>query len=170
MQFEAQVNSLKRFQKVLPVLVHGIPVSDLTWKPSSGNWSIQEIVCHLADEEQLDFPMRLRKMFDDPNQPWPPVDPDQTAIDRNYIALDFQSELDRFLQLRDQSLAWIVEQTPNWDVIYRHPKRDLLAGDIFSSWIAHDLLHLRQITKRLYEINQRDSFPYDTAYAGDWTA
>jgi hypothetical protein len=38
------------------------------------------------------------------------------------------------------------------------------------SWAAHDMLHLRQIAKRLFQIAQRDGDGFSTDYAGEWKA
>jgi hypothetical protein len=42
------------------------------------------------------------------------------------------------------------------------------AGDMLSSWVAHDNLHMRQLVElrrsRIVVITE----PYDIQYAGDW--
>ena len=45
-----------------------------------------------------------------------------------------------------------------------------IAGDLLAAWSAHDALHLRQISKRLYQIAQRDAGSYSVQYAGEWRA
>jgi hypothetical protein len=44
------------------------------------------------------------------------------------------------------------------------------AGEVFTAWVAHDALHLRQIAKRLYQMTDRDGGEYGPDYAGSWTA
>jgi hypothetical protein len=42
------------------------------------------------------------------------------------------------------------------------------AGDMLAAWVAHDLLHMRQLVElhRTYTVTQLA--PYDTRYAGEW--
>lgn len=54
---------------------------------------------------------------------------------------------------------------------YHHPKLGVFhAGDLLSAWVAHDLLHLKQITKRLYQRTVAEAKPFGTEYAGEWRA
>ena len=36
--------------------------------------------------------------------------------------------------------------------------------------VAHDYLHLRQISKRMYQLAERDAGDYSIRYAGEWRA
>jgi len=166
------LDSLERFSRMLPVVVDGIAEADLKWKPSSGNWSIHEIVCHLADEEEFDFSVRTRMTLENPAESWPQIDPEGWAVHRDYLNLAFDERLSRFLSQRKKSLEWLVSlENPAWEQTYQHPQLGAFqAGDILAAWAAHDWLHLRQISKRLYEITGRDSQPYDNRYAGSWRA
>ena len=56
------IESLERFAQMLPAVVHGVAPDNARWKPPDGAWSILEIVCHLADEEELDFRPASRKL------------------------------------------------------------------------------------------------------------
>jgi hypothetical protein len=54
---------------------------------------------------------------------------------------------------------------------YHHPKLGVFhAGDLLSAWVAHDLLHVKQITKRLYQRTVAEAKPFITPYAGEWQA
>ena len=56
----------------------------------------------------------------------------------------------------------------DWAVAKTHPKGDLSAGDLLASWAAHDLLHLRQIAKRLHGMLDTLGDPFTVGYAGTW--
>ena len=121
-----------------------------SWKPSPEDWSILEIVCHLGDEEVDDFRKRVRLTLEQPGEPWPPIDPEAAAVERNYAGQDLAQALKRFLDERQQSLVWLRSlDDPDWDAAYDHPNHGPVpAGEIMASWAAHDVLHLRQISKR----------------------
>ena len=42
------------------------------------------------------------------------------------------------------------------------------AGDLLAAWVAHDLLHLRQLVELKYAYLARTMEPYALKYAGEW--
>ena len=172
MNFEQLVNSLERFGRMLPEVVRDVSEDDSRWKPADGAWSILEIVCHLADEEEFDFGLRTKLTITTPDAAWPPIDPAGWAIQRDYNSKDLSEVVDRFVELRQRSVTWLRElENPDWDTTYNHPRfGPFPAGALLGSWAAHDYLHLRQISKRMYQLALRDAGDYDTRYAGEWKA
>lgn len=170
MDYSDLISSLRRFPDILKPAVEQLSDEDARWKPADGAWSILEVIAHLADEEADDFRTRVRMTLADPGQPWPPIDPEGWARDRNYNQRDPAGELSRFLQERNSSLEWLDSlSNPDWNLPYEHPRiGPIRAGDVFVSWAAHDLLHLRQITKRRFQLAQVRGGEFRTWYAGDW--
>ena len=170
MHLPALIERLARFPAVLRAMVMWMPDEDVRWKPEDGAWSILEIVCHLADEEIEDFRTRLRMTLECPETEWPPINPAAAAVDRCYNQQPFDQALRRFLDERQASLAWLREiaEQADWDREKRHPKfAAIRAGSLLGAWVAHDLLHVRQIAKRQYQLSRRDAAPYELGYAGD---
>ena len=172
MNFSRLVDSLERFQGVLPALLEGLDDESLRWKPPSGNWSILEIVCHLRDEEVEDFRTRVKLTLQDPTQAWPAIDPEGVAISRQYQNENLPSALARFLSERSDSVQWLRGlPATDWQQAYDHPKfGPIQAGEVLAAWVAHDHLHTRQIAKRLFEMSARDATPFSVRYAGEWSA
>lgn len=164
---------ISRFGLLMPAvdaLVAGISEDDARWRPPSGAWSIVEIVAHLADEEVADFSVRLRATLEDPSQPWPPIDPEGWARNRDYRSRSLAAEVERLRAARAGNQGWLATvQGADWSVAHTHPRLGVMrAGDMLAAWAAHDLLHIRQLTKRRFELVSRDSEPFSTAYAGAW--
>ena len=172
MEFAKLVASMDRFGRILPVLVSDISDEDAKWKPESGGWSILEIVCHLADEEVEDFRMRVQSTLADPTTPWPAIDPESAAIERNYNGQNLAHVVERFVRERNESVDWLRALVdPDWESAYQHPRfGPISVGVVMASWAVHDQLHLRQLAKRMFEMNVRDGLPYPTDYAGQWKA
>lgn len=172
MNAQALIDRLEAFPAVLRPLAGAVSDQDGRWKPASGAWSINEIVHHLADEEELDFRPRLRRTLHDPAAPWEPIDPEGWAVSRRYNDGDIHLALDRFIRERAESVDWLrALPDPDWSLAHTHPKLGpIRAGALLASWTAHDLLHLRQITKRLFELTRRDAGAHPIDYAGAWTA
>ena len=155
---------------MLPNVVCDVTLDDSRWKPVDGAWSILEVVCHLADEEELDFRKRAELTLADPRQPWPPIDPEGWAVERHYNDGILNEAVQRFGRLRAESTMWLRSlDNPDWNRAYDHPRFGAFrAGDMLAAWVAHDYLHLRQISKRMYQLAERDAGEYSTRYAGEW--
>lgn len=162
------ITSLDRFPALLAASIAGLTDDDVRWRPPDGAWSILEILAHLADEEELDFKLRLRLALENPDQPWPSIDPVGWATAKKYNTFDPTQTLDRFLAERARSIQWLQSlRDPDWSQAHEHPKiGSIRAGDLLAAWAAHDLFHLRQIAKRRIQLLQRDAQPFSIQYAG----
>lgn len=150
-------------------LVEGVTEQQARWKPSPEKWSILEVVNHLYDEEREDFRQRLRIMLDDPTEPLPKINPQQWPIERAYNERELGESLQKFLDERRDSLAWLKSLTnPNWDNQHERLSRPFTAGDLMASWLAHDFLHIRQISRLHWQYVGSTSAPYETGYGGPW--
>ena len=166
------INALEAFGIALPAIAAGVSDEDARWKPPSGAWSVLEIVRHLGDEEVDDFRMRVRMTLKSPDEAWPPIDPEGWAVERRYNEGDFADAVKRFARERTGSVMWLRGLGPSdWSKTYQHPKfGPIRAGDLLTSWRAHDCLHLRQIAKRMFELTQSHGEPFHIDYAGEWRA
>jgi len=172
MHAPALIARLEAFPAALTAAVACVSADDARWKPVGGAWSILEVVCHLADEEVLDFRTRVLLTLRDPTAPWPAIDPEGWARDRRYNEQDLAASTARFCAERSRSIGVLrALPDPLWATAHPHPKFGPIgAGDLLTSWAAHDALHLRQIAKRIFELAQRDGAPFKSDYAGNWTA
>ena len=93
------IASLERFGRILPEVVRDVAPDDAAWKPPDEAWSILEVVCHLADEEVLDFRQRVALTLRDPSEAWPPIDPEGWAVERQYNQRQLGEVVPRFVSL-----------------------------------------------------------------------
>ena len=169
MNVSAFIDRLSHSSMVISSLIEGVNTEQARWKPSPDRWSILEVINHLSDEERDDFRARLDYLLHRPGQPLPPIDPPRWAIERKYNERDLDESLERFLGERRSSLQWLENlRDPNWEQTHQLPHGPIRAGDILASWAAHDLLHIRQLTKLHYEYLNGESDPFQTQYAGNW--
>jgi hypothetical protein len=169
----AHVDALDHFGAALPAVVAGLSPAAARWKPPSGAWSVLEVCRHLLDEETQDFGLRLRHIIEERPGAWPPIDPEGWARERRYNDHDLADTVRRFAEARRASVAWLrgLPGGMDWSRAYDHPKfGPIRAGDLLSAWAAHDMLHLRQIAKRLFEQAGDAAGPFSTRYAGEWGA
>jgi hypothetical protein len=152
-------------------LVRGVSTDQARWRPGADAWSILEVVNHLYDEEREDFRLRLDLSVHHPEQPLPDIDPQGWVAEREYNARDLDELLERFLAERGQSLVWLrTLRDPDWTHPCNHPRLGgITTGDLLVSWVAHDLLHLRQLVELRYTYLAAQAVPYTLEYAGTWS-
>lgn len=153
----------------IQALVRGVSDQQARWQPDPASWSILEVVNHLLDEEREDFRVRLDHTLHRPGEPWPPIDPGGWVKERKYNQQDPEGSLSEFLSEREASLSWLRKLTaPDWKATYEAPFGLIAAGDVFAAWVAHDLLHMRQLVELHWAYTTAMVEPYRTTYAGTW--
>jgi hypothetical protein len=161
------VTGLSHTAEMIQSAVQNVTEDQARWKPSPDQWSILEVVNHLLDEEKEDFRKRLDLTLHQPGTPWPDNDPEGWVLERAYNQTDLGDVLGKFRNERQQSVAWLKGlKEPDWNLAYGHPKIGTLSsGELLCAWLAHDLLHLRQITTLHLEYVTLSAEPYSIRYA-----
>jgi hypothetical protein len=150
-------------------LVQGLSDEQARWKPDPEAWSILEVINHLYDEEREDFRTHLDCCLHHPERPWSSIDPQGWVTQRRYNERHAGESLNKFLAERQKSIAWLRGlSAPNWEATYTAPFGPIRAGDLFGAWVAHDLLHLRQLVELHWAYTNRAVQPYTVRYAGEW--
>jgi len=129
-------------------LLENISEEQAHWKPLPNKWSLLEIVNHLYDEEREDFRQRIMNIFEDSKKDWAPIAPADWVTEREYAKRDMKLSLDNFLNERKKSITWLRSlNSPNWKAVHIHPKLGEMSSEkLLANWLAHDYLHIRQIT------------------------
>jgi len=170
MDVAAVITRMRANADVFAALCRDVDTKQARWKPEPKRWSILEVVAHLADEEVEDFRARLDVVLHRPADPWPGIDPEGWPLSRRYNEGDLPTALARFLAARSASIAWLESlDAPDWTTESTHPRGfTLRAGDLLTSWLAHDIIHIRQID-RLHRAWLVDVLSdYSAEYAGPW--
>ncbi|MBW3535080.1 MAG: DinB family protein [Gemmatimonadetes bacterium] len=154
--------------EIFRALVDGVSSEEARWKPAEDQWSVLEVVCHLRDEEVEDFRRRLDLTLHRPEEAWPSIDPPRWAVERRYNERSLAASLEGFLEERGRSVEWLRGlEAPDLSRSCSHPRLGRLsAGDLLTSWLAHDLIHVRQITRVRYGWLERTAAPWRPDYAG----
>lgn len=118
-----------------------------THRPAADEWSVVEIVSHLADmDAEVNLP-RLRKVLQETNPFIAGIDTDAWAEARQYIQRDGWQALQDFVTARGELIAFLESLSPD---DWQSPARHAIFGPtclhemaIFAA--GHDRLHVRQI-------------------------
>lgn len=153
----------------IAALVTGIAAEQARWKSDAESWSMLEVVNHLYDEEREDFRPRLEHILRLTDEMPPAIDPEGWVTDRGYNQRDLATSLANFRTEREHSLTWLRGLSdPDWESAIDSPFGRIQAGDMLMAWLAHDLLHLRQLVELRYAYHQQQAAPYQIRYAGEW--
>lgn len=169
MKLEPFIIQMATNAQTIQQLIAGVSDEQARWKPDAESWSILEVVNHLYDEEREDFRVRLDIILHRPDDDWPPIDPLGWVTSRRYNGRDLRQSINNFMNEREKSLAWLRGlDKPDMDAAVEDPRGRMRAGDMFAAWVAHDLLHIRQLVEVGWAWTTRELAPYDPGYAGEW--
>lgn len=169
MELKKAIQQLNEQGQAILTLAAGFSPVEARWKPAEGNWSVLEVLNHLVDEEVLDFRRHLDHIFNTPQTSWPKIDPQGWVTEKRYNERKLEETLAQFKTEREKSLAWLGELgAPVWDAAVSMPWGSLTAGDMLAAWLAHDILHMRQLIELRYQITRVRCEPYRVLYAGEW--
>lgn len=169
MNLEFCITQLSHNASRIRNLVQDVSQEQASWKPDPDSWSVLEVTNHLYDEERLDFRARLDSLLHHPDRPWPDIDPAGWVIEHQYNQRLFDESLNDFLTARRESLNWLTSlQSPVWTSVYQASFGQLTASDLLAAWVAHDLLHMRQLVELHWAYTTAHLSEHRFAYAGDW--
>ena len=169
MEFKTLYQELEHSTEMIRALLVGVTQQEAQVKPSPQAWSILEVVCHLYDLEREDFREHLDFILHRQHEEYHAIDPQAWVTERNYNEQDFVEMQAKFFAERQRSLDWLREiSASDWDITYSSEYGSVSAGEMFSCWIAHDNLHLRQFVELRRTRIEMITEPYPIEYAGDW--
>lgn len=171
MDLKLAICSLATQGEAIYALAADVSAEQARWKPTPQTWSLLEVVNHLYDEEREDFRAHFQGVLSVPEQPWASIDPQGWISARAYNTRDLAASLANFKAERAASLDWL-RSLPGYDAgdYFEAPWGLMCAGDLLASWVAHDLLHIRQLNELRYAwLAARMVHGLNSLrYAGDW--
>ena len=169
MDIHETLRHLRENSEIIRLLVQNMADETARHKPDAAFWSVVEVINHLYDEEREDFREHLDQILHRSEEPWSPIDPQAWVTERNYNGRSLPESLANFLRERQRSLDWLEElPSPDWEAVHTTPWGQISAGDMMASWVAHDILHMRQLVELKWATTVPDLAPYQVDYAGGW--
>lgn len=144
---EVHLAILRSTPAVFDTWLRGIPEPALRKKPAKDEWSVLEVLWHLADMENEVYKPQWRQLLSDPSKLISPPDTSRWAKQRGYQARDLSPALSSFLKARLSSLSLIDDLITKGmsgqsirHSILSHAKISELIGFV----AKHDRIHLHQ--------------------------
>jgi hypothetical protein len=169
MEFNTLYQELQNSTEMIRALLLGLTREEVQIKPNPESWSILEVVCHLYDEEREDFREHLDFILHRQGEEYHVIDPQSWIQERKYNEQNFVEMQEKFFAERKKSLEWLKGLSDSdWNITYISQYGSISAGEMFSCWVAHDNLHLRQFVELRRARIENITKPYPIEYAGDW--
>jgi len=136
--------------KTLAALVRRSTPAKLRKRPAPDQWSVAEILAHLADAEIVTG-WRLRSILGAPGTPIQSFNQDAWAAAGRYNKRDPRKSLEQFRILREANLALLKSLSPEqWKQFGMHAERGEESVERLTLMMAgHDINHLEQVQHNL---------------------
>jgi hypothetical protein len=150
---DEKINLYGRGYDLLMQTLKDVPQEMWKFKPSATDWSVHEILIHLADSES-NAALRARMLIVEPNGVVMGYDQDKWALDLNYHDQDYEDALE-VVRLARKTTYKILKAQPDqvFNNAVKHPQYE--EPFTFDQWLdsysAHIPGHIEQI-KNNYKI------------------
>ena len=128
--------------------LNGLTTAQLQTTPAPGEWSVQQILVHLADSESVNY-QRLRITLAEDHPTLSDWDEERWASNLYYHQQDPFLALELFHVLRQLSTTLLQQlSSPAWERTAFHPVNgEMSVYDLFLRHLNHGTAHLQQIEK-----------------------
>ena len=142
--------SMGAVPEVLGALVGALEADRVRRRPAPGEWAPVEIVSHLADGEDYAL-RRVKRMLSEEEPQLEPFDQATLAVERRYIELDMNEQMERFRRLRTEHLALLDGlDDAGWRRIGVHGEHGRMSVEQYESHVAaEEVDHLAQLSRPL---------------------
>ncbi len=143
-----QINAFEEAPERLIAVLEDLNDGQMQFVPAIGEWSIHEIVIHLADSEVIGH-MRIRKTIAEAGSTLPIYDEETWAGKLSYRLQEPHLAIELFRALR-ASTAALLRALPaeTWQRTAVHPERgEMSFYDVFVLYLEHGDIHLQQIER-----------------------
>ena len=106
--------------ELLKATLAEVPAEAMKWKPEPKEWSVHEIIIHIADSES-NSALRARKLIVEPGGTLMGYDQDAWAVQLNYHEMDLDDALE---------VTRLARKT-TYELLKRQPE------EVFTHWIKH---------------------------------
>ena len=143
-----QIDAFEMAPAQIASAIEGLNETEMHFIPEIGEWSIHEIVIHLADSEAVGY-WRLRKTLAERDATLPVYDQDAWMHNLSYRIQDRRLAMQLFAALRASSAA-LLRLVPEhaWERTSIHPENgEMSVYDLFNVYVEHSNTHLKQIER-----------------------
>ena len=127
--------------------ISSLSLKEMKTRPTENKWSVQEVLAHLNDVEEIGMRARVAAMIETESPLLPSFDQEKRAQEMKYNRKHPLKSLASLARQRQANLKWLERLKPS-QLKRRgtHEKvGELTAEELVTEWAFHDLGHLKQI-------------------------
>lgn len=143
------LTTMAQYPSAYAAELRGLKREVLTWKPSASEWSLAEVIAHLADAEEIYLNERFKRVLAADRPTIAGFDQEAYAVDRKYNEQDAMVNLARFARANAEavSLAWSLAPE-GWSRSGIHTEAgELTFRDLLLNLAGHHHSHLNQMRR-----------------------
>lgn len=157
------VEVLSRTPDTLTALLKGLSPHWINSTEGAETWSPYDVVGHLINAETTNWLVRVSNILDNgENKPFEPFD--RFAHFETSKGKSLGELLEEFSTLRKQNIQTIRDygfSEEDFEKLGRHPEfGKVKLSELLSTWVVHDLSHIRQIVKTMAKQYETDVGPW----------
>ena len=151
---ESEVNMIKDVLAILAATPHklerelaSMSLKEMKTRPAADKWSVQEVLAHLDDVEEIGMRARVALMIETDHALLPSFDQQKRAEEMQYNRKNPLKSLASLARQRKANVKWLEKLKPaQLKRRGTHQKvGELSVQELVTEWAFHDLSHLRQI-------------------------
>lgn len=142
------IDKLREFPAIFEALVGNLPDAKLDSKEREGEWTVRQIVHHVADSHMNAW-SRMKLPLTEPHPTIKPYDQEKWAEQPDY-ALPVAISLQIITGLHQRMVALLESLAPDdWKKLLYHPEagRDMTVEEVANTYANHGYEHIGQINK-----------------------
>jgi DinB superfamily len=154
---------LKRTPIVIETLLSGLPGDWIHCNEGPDTWSPFQVVGHLIVNEETNFLFRAKAILSN-REPRLLSRISMTSHLERFTSIPIENQLILFKELRAQSIASLGSFSISDEDLSRtaiHPEVGTVQlYNVLSTWVAHDLIHIGQITRVMAKQYKNEVGPF----------
>ena len=139
---------LAQAPRIVEGLIAAAPAEALHWREAEGQWTIVEVLCHIADGEITDWMPRLERILSGGGRFMPFDREGGFTRYRGWTAESLVGEFGQLRRANIEKLENLQLSAPHLRLTGEHPEFGTVTLDqLMATWATHDLAHIAQISR-----------------------
>ena len=165
------IEVLARTPRTLEYFLIGLSSSWLECNEGEGTWNVAQVIDHLIEGEKNNWIPRLEIILEEGvGKPFPEFDRFAHLQKQTHSEWSIEQSLLEFTTIRSENIAKLrklIDPKVHLELTGIHPAFGVVkVRELLSTWVVHDLTHIRQIVRVMTGRYREDVGPW-AAYLGE---
>jgi hypothetical protein len=142
--------SLAQAPRIVEGLIAGAPAEALHFRDAEGQWTIVEVLAHIADAESTNWPPRIERILSGGGRFMPFSRDGGLTRYRGWTAEALVGEFGQLRRANLEKLDALQLSVPHLRLTGEHPEfGPVTLGQLLETWATHDMAHIAQMSRLL---------------------